>query len=54
VSFGNQCHPSAVSANGPVAGFKQPNFSPEQGDQIGRIFARRAIVYFGHFFKSQK
>jgi hypothetical protein len=25
-----------------------------QGDRIGRIFAQRAIVFFGHFWKSTK
>jgi hypothetical protein len=27
------------------------NISYNQGDQIGRIFARSAIFYFGQFFK---
>jgi hypothetical protein len=35
-----------------VSGFNK--MSGNQGDQIGRIFAQCAIVYFGHFFQNDR
>jgi hypothetical protein len=33
------------------AGFQNTRYAP-QGDQIGRIFANRAIVFFGQFLEN--
>jgi hypothetical protein len=38
------------SSGHPVSDHRNPE-RPEQGDQIGRIIACWAIVYFGHYYK---